>query len=183
MIIKAYEHQKNKKLKNKIFLFYGENEGYKNQIIKDVFIEEFEGNIERFDEAEILNNFENFISSLRNKSFFDDLKLILISRVSEKIIKLIHEFLDRNINDITVVLNADTLDKKSKLRSLFEKDKTLICIPFYKDDNSLLNGLYCALIIERANWFAILSGSGKSDMQIFSNNCLHSKPLHPSYRT
>tara|TARA_B100000965_G_scaffold257707_1_gene217131 strand:- start:469 stop:1452 length:984 start_codon:yes stop_codon:yes gene_type:complete len=138
MIIKAYEYKKIKKLKNNFYLFYGENEGYKKQLIKDIFFDNYKENIQRFDESEILNNFENFISNQINKSFFDESKLILISRVSEKIIKLIHEFLDRNINDITVVLNADTLDKKSKLRSLFEKDKTLICIPFYKDDNRTL---------------------------------------------
>ncbi len=138
MIIKAYEYKKIKKLKNNFYLFYGENEGYKKQLIKDIFFDNYKENIQRFDESEILNNFENFISNQINKSFFDESKLILISRVSEKIIKLIHELLDRNINDITVVLNADTLDKKSKLRSLFEKDKTLICIPFYKDDNRTL---------------------------------------------
>ena len=53
-------------------------------------------------------------------------------------IKLIHELLDRKINDITIVLNAGNLDKKSKLRSLFEKDKNLICMPFYKDDSRTL---------------------------------------------
>ena len=138
MIIKAYEHQKIKKIKNNIFLFYGENDGYKNHVIKDIFIDNYKGNIERFDESEILNNFENFISSLINKSFFDELKLILISRVSEKIIKLIDELLDRKINDVTIVLNANNLEKKSKLRSIFEKDKNLICVPFYKDDNRTL---------------------------------------------
>ena len=138
MIIKAYEHQKIKKIKNNIFLFYGENDGYKNHVIKDIFIDNHKGNIERFDESEILNNFESFISGLLNKSFFDELKLILISRVSEKIIKLIDELLDRKINDITIVLNANNLEKKSKLRSIFEKDKNLICIPFYKDDNRTL---------------------------------------------
>jgi len=138
MIIKAYEQQKIKKLKNNFYLFYGENEGYKKQLIKDIFFDNYKENIQRFDESEILNNFENFISNQINKSFFDESKLILISRVSEKIIKLINELLDRNINDIAVVLNAGTLDKKSKLRSLFEKDKTLICIPFYKDDNRTL---------------------------------------------
>ena len=138
MIIKAYEHQKIKKIKNNIFLFYGENDGYKNHVIKDIFIDNYKGNIERFDESEILNNFENFISSLINKSFFDELKLILISRVSEKIIKLIDELLQRKINDITIVLNANNLEKKSKLRSIFEKDKNLICVPFYKDDNRTL---------------------------------------------
>jgi len=138
MIIKAYEHQKIKKIKNNIFLFYGENDGYKNHVIKDIFIDNYKGNIERFDESEILNNFENFISSLINKSFFDELKLILISRVSEKIIKLVDELLERKINDVTVVLNSSNLEKKSKLRSIFEKDKNLICIPFYKDDNRTL---------------------------------------------
>ena len=138
MIIKAYENQKIKKLKNNIFLFYGENEGYKNQVIKDIFIENHKENIERFDESEILNNFESFISSQINKSFFDEAKLILISRISEKIIKLINELLDRKINDITIVLNSTNLDKKSKLRSIFEKDINLICVPFYKDDNRTL---------------------------------------------
>ena len=138
MIIKAYEHQKIKKIKNNIFLFYGENDGYKNYVTKDIFIDNYKGNIERFDESEILNNFENFISSLINKSFFDELKLILISRVSEKIIKLIDELLDRKINDVTIVLNTNNLEKKSKLRTIFEKDKNLICVPFYKDDNRTL---------------------------------------------
>ena len=138
MIIKAYEHQKIKKIKNNIFLFYGENDGYKNHVIKDIFIDNYKGNIERFEENEILNNFENFISSLINKSFFDELKLIVISRVSEKIIKLIDELLDRKINDVTIVLNTNNLEKKSKLRTIFEKDKNLICVPFYKDDNRTL---------------------------------------------
>ena len=83
MILKAYEYQKIKKINNKIFLFYGENDGYKNQVIKEIFINNFNGNIERFDENEILNNFDNFISSVINKSFFSELKLILISRVSQ----------------------------------------------------------------------------------------------------
>ena len=104
MIIKAYENQKIKKIKNNIFLFYGENDGYKNHVIKDIFIDNYKGNVERFDEIEILNNFESFISSLINKSFFDELKLILVSRVSEKIIKLIDELLDRKINDVTIFL-------------------------------------------------------------------------------
>ena len=86
MIIKAYEHQKVKKLKNNFYLFYGENDGYKNQVIKDIFTDKYKENIERFDENEILNNFETFISNLINKSFFEESKLIIISRVSEKMI-------------------------------------------------------------------------------------------------
>ena len=110
-------------------------------MIKEVFTDNYKGIIERYDESEILNNFENFISGLINKSFFDDLKLIIISRVSEKIIKLIDELLVRNINDLKIILNATSLEKKSKLRSIFEKDKNLICVPFYKDDNRTLTQL------------------------------------------
>ena len=138
MIVKAYENQKIKSLKENFYLFYGENDGYKNQVIKEVFTENFNGNIERFDENEILNNFDNFISSQTNKSFFDQSKLILVSRVTEKIIKLINELIERKINDITIIFNTNILDKKSKLRSIFEKDKNLICVPFYKDENKTL---------------------------------------------
>jgi len=138
MIIKAYENQKIKKIKNNIFLFYGENDGYKNQVIKEIFINNSKASIERFDESEILANFESFISNLINKSFFNEAKLIIISRVTEKIIKLIEELLDRKITDTTILLNSASLEKKSKLRSIFEKDKKLICIPFYKDDTKTL---------------------------------------------
>ena len=140
MIIKAYEYEKIKKIKNKIFLFYGENNGYKNQIIKKIFVDEFKSSVERYEESEILNNYDSFVSGLNNKSFFEESKLILISRVTEKIIKLINEVLDREINDINIVLNADILEKKSKLRAIFEKDKNLVCLPFYKDDNKTLIG-------------------------------------------
>ncbi len=138
MIIKAYDFQKIKKEQKKIFLFYGENEGYKDHIIKDLFINNFDGEIERYEENEVLNNSENFVSGLINRSFFDRLKLIIISRVSEKIIKIINDLLDRNIDDTAIILKAGSLEKRSKLRSTFEKDKNLICIPFYKDDNRTL---------------------------------------------
>ena len=141
MIIKAYEHEKIKKINNKIFLFYGENNGYKNQVVQNIFFEKFKNSIERYEENEIFNNYDNFISELTNKSFFEELKLILISRVTEKIIKLINEVLEREINDVNIVLNADILEKKSKLRTIFEKDKNLICVPFYKDDNRTLIGI------------------------------------------
>ncbi len=138
MIIKAYDFQKIKKEKKKIFLFYGENEGYKDHIIKELFINNFDGEIERYEENEVLNNSENFISGVINRSFFDRLKLIIISRVSEKIIKIIDDLIGRNVDDTSIILKAGILEKRSKLRSTFEKDKNLICIPFYKDDNRTL---------------------------------------------
>ena len=141
MIIKAYEYEKIKKINKKIFLFYGENNGYKNQIVQKVFIDKFKGTIDRYDENEILNNYDSFVSGLTNKSFFEEFKLTLISRVTEKIIKLVNEVSDRKINDVNIVLYAAILEKKSKLRTIFEKDKNLICVPFYRDDNRTLIGL------------------------------------------
>ena len=138
MIVKTFELQKLKKISEKLVLLYGENEGFKNQVFKEIFLNNFENQVERYDENEILNNFDNFISSLINKSFFDKSKLILISRVGDKIIKLIETFIIKDIQDVTIVLNSGILEKKSKLRSKFEKEKNLICIPFYKDDNKAL---------------------------------------------
>tara|TARA_Y100000590_G_scaffold283425_1_gene318837 strand:- start:772 stop:1767 length:996 start_codon:yes stop_codon:yes gene_type:complete len=141
MIIKTFELQKLSTIKINIFLLYGDNEGLKNQIIKDYFIDNCKDKIERFEEIEILNNFESFLSSLMNKSFFEDKKLIIVSRTSEKIIKLVEEILSKNLNDIKLILNSSSLEKKSKLRTFFEKEKNLACIPFYSDDLKILNSI------------------------------------------
>ena len=141
MIIKTFELQKLSTIKINIFLLYGDNEGLKNQIIKDYFIDNCKDKIERFEEIEILNNLESFLSSLMNKSFFEDKKLIIVSRTSEKIIKLVEEILSKNLNDIKLILNSSSLEKKSKLRTFFEKEKNLACIPFYSDDLKILNSI------------------------------------------
>ena len=141
MIIKSFEVDKIKSTKNNLILIYGSNQGHKNQVIKGLFEQFFNGEISRFDESEILNNYEEFISSLINKSLFEDHKLIIISRTSEKIIKLVNEILERNIENVKIILNSDNLEKKSKLRALFEKDKNLTCIPFYEDNEKNLSSL------------------------------------------
>ena len=141
MIVKSFEIEKIKSIKNNFILLYGSNQGHKNQVIKELFEISFKGEISRFDENEILNNYESFVSSLINKSLFEDYKLIVISRVSDKIIKLMNEILERNIEKIKIIINSDNLDKKSKLRSLFEKNKELICIPFYEDNEKNLTSI------------------------------------------
>jgi len=139
MIIKSYEIDKIKSKNNNLFLIYGSNQGHKIQVIKDLFEKSFIGQISRFDEDEILNNHEEFISNLMNKSLFEDEKLIIISRTTEKILKIVNELIERNIEKVKIVFNSDSLEKKSKLRNLFEKEKELICIPFYEDNNKSLN--------------------------------------------
>ena len=139
MIIKSFELDKIKSSKKKIILIYGLNQGYKNQVIKNLFEKLFEGEILRYDENEVLNNHEEFISNLMNRSLFDDNKLIIISRASDKIVKFINEIIERNIEKIKIIINSDNLEKKSKLRNLFEKEKDLVCIPFYEDNDKSLN--------------------------------------------
>ena len=141
MIIKSFEIDKIKLTKNNLILLYGSNQGHKNQVIKELFVKVFNGQISRLDESEIINNYEEFISSLINKSLFEDNKLIIVSRTSEKIIKLVNEILERNVENIKIIINSDNLEKKSKLRTLFEKEKNLTCIPFYEDNEKNLNSL------------------------------------------
>ena len=139
MIIKSFELDKINSIKKNLILIYGLNQGYKNQIIKEIFEKKFEGEILRYDEVEILDNQEEFISSLMNKSLFDNEKLIIISRASDKILNFLDEIMERSIEKIRVIINSNNLEKKSKLRSLFEKEKELICIPFYEDNDKSLN--------------------------------------------
>ena len=141
MIIKSFEIEKIKSIKNSFILVYGSNDGHKNQIIKELFKKNFKGEVIRFEENEILTNHEKIISNLMNESLFDEEKLIIISRASDKILKLINEIIDRKIDKIKIIINSDTLEKKSKLRSLFEKEKDLVCIPFYEDNDKNLNSI------------------------------------------
>ena len=46
----------------------------------------------------------------------------------------IKEIIKRNIGEILIVCISDILEKKSKLRSLFEKDENLISLAFYPDN-------------------------------------------------
>ena len=74
-----------------------------------------------------------------NKSFFDENKIVIISRISEKIIKFIDDLLEKDIQDITIILNSNSLEKKSKLRNLSEKEKKIGCVAFYADENKTLS--------------------------------------------
>jgi DNA polymerase-3 subunit delta len=139
MIIKSFDLNKIKSSKSNFFLVYGKNEGLKKKIIEENLLHKNDSKLERFDENEIINNFENFLSSLLTKSFFEEKRSILISRVIDKILKVFEDIEDKKIEDIKIILNAPILDKKSKLRSFFEKQKEIVCIPVYNDENYTLS--------------------------------------------
>ncbi len=141
MILKSYQLSNISGKNSNFFLFYGQNEGHKNEAINQILNMGFTKNIFRYEEDEIFKNYNNFISEISNKSFFEEKKLIIISRVSEKIYSLIDDIMDKNIEDVKIILNSKPLDKKSKLRSNFEKEKKLVCIAFYDDNNTTLANL------------------------------------------
>ena len=139
MIIKSYETNKINFEKNKFVLFYGKNEGFKNEVTNNLI--KNKDNIVKYEEKEILENINDFIESILSKSLFESEKIIIIKRVTDKILKIIDEVDSKNFEDIKIIFNADNLEKKSKLRSLFEKDKKYICVPFYPDTDQTLSKL------------------------------------------
>ena len=137
MIIKNFEINKININNFKIFLLYGPNEGYKDEIIENELSNSVR-NIEKYDEKQVLENLDIFFSKLFNKSFFDEDKTIIVSRVSDKILDLIKSILERDLDDVKIFLKAGILDKRSKLRIFFEKEQKLACLPFYEDNKRTL---------------------------------------------
>ena len=139
MIIKSFEINKINFDQNKLVLFYGKNEGFKNEVTNNLIKDKDE--ITKYEEKEVLENINDFIESILSKSLFESEKIIIIKRVTDKILKIIDEIDSKNIEDVKIIFNADNLEKKSKLRSLFEKDKKYICVPFYPDTDQTLSKL------------------------------------------
>jgi len=140
MILKSFEERKIDLTNQKIHLLYGENQGQINDFLKDVFKKNFKDEIFTYDEVEVIKNEDLIYEKLQTKSFFDEKKLVIINRSTDKIKNLIEDVILKNFDDVNIVLISSILEKKSKLRSLFEKNKELVCIPFYKDtEQTLIN--------------------------------------------
>ena len=136
MILKNYEIEKINLEFTKFILCYGQNEGYKNQSIK--ILTKNYNEISVYDEKEVLDNTENFLESLYSKSLFQERKTVIIKRASDKILKIIDELKNKDLSDLNIIINSGILEKKSKLRVLFEKNKSFACIAFYPDNEQTL---------------------------------------------
>ena len=132
MIIKSFEIRKINQNKSNIMLIYGENEGLKNNIMESLIKDE--DNTFKYEEKEILDNKNEFIESIFSQSLFENKKNVIIKRATDKILKIIEEILEKKIEDLNLIINSNNLEKRSKLRSFFEKNKDLICIPVYADN-------------------------------------------------
>jgi DNA polymerase-3 subunit delta len=140
MIIKSNELKTFKKKHIDYYLFYGPNTGLIDETINNIFKPIFSKNIINYEETDLLNNKDSFKEMIFNKSFFDDEKLIIINRASNKVLDLIEELIDFQIEGVKIIIKAEMLDKKSKLRGYFEKHKSTVITSFYEDSyQSLLS--------------------------------------------
>ena len=149
MIVKSFELNKIDIKKNNFYLFYGINEGLKEEVIKNIFEKKYSNKIYRYEEKEILENKISFFNNILSKSFFENEKLIIINRVSDKIKEIAEELIEKQVEGLVVILNAKNLEKKSKIRSLFEKNKKTICVPFYEDNNQTLSSIINSFFREK----------------------------------
>ena len=139
MIIKSYETEKINLEHSQLILFYGKNDGLKNEAIKRLIKEK--KTISNYEEKEILDNQNNFFENILTKSLFENEKILIIKRATDKILKIIEEIADKNVIGTSIIINSEQLEKKSKLRSFFEKNKKFICVAFYPDTNQTLSKL------------------------------------------
>ena len=141
MILKSFELNKIKLNKYSFYLFYGDNEGLKEEIIKHLIEKNYQDKISRYEEKEILDNKSDFFNGVFTKSFFDNEKLIIVNRATDKSKVIVEELVKKNPKDVLIILNSKNLEKKSILRKFFEKEKSIICAPCYEDNNQTLNAI------------------------------------------
>ncbi len=139
MIVKSYELKKFLKKEKNLFLFYGPNSELINEVITKDIKTSFSKNIYNYEEVEVLSDKETFELNLFNESFFEKEKLIIINRVTDKILEFIKEIAEKKNEDVIIILKSGILEKKSKLRNFFEKTNDLIIIPFYEDNHQTLH--------------------------------------------
>ena len=115
---------------------------YFNKNLKPVFSK----NIFNYEENEILTNIDEFKQKIYNKSFFENDKLIIVNRASDKIINIIEDIVNEGVSETIIIIRSGILEKKSKLRIFFEKNKNTIIVPFYEDN-------YQSLMLIAQNFF------------------------------
>ena len=139
MIIKFFELN-NKNIANKrFFLLYGKNKGHIEEVVNENLKPILSKNTFKYEEDEILKNISSFKEDIYNRSFFENEKLIIINRVTDKIHGIIEEVVLGDTENIYIILLSGQLEKKSKIRSFFEKNKETLCVAFYEDNNQTLN--------------------------------------------
>jgi len=134
MLIKQHELKNFKISTVDYYLLYGQNSGLIEETVNKIFKPSLSKNIINYEETDVINNIDTFKEELFNKSFFENDKLIIIKRATDKLVNLIKEILEKHPEGIKIVITTGNLEKKSKLRNLFEKEKEAIAVAFYEDN-------------------------------------------------
>ena len=141
MIIKSFELKNNIKNNINYYLLYGSNTGLIEETINKFLKPVFSKNIFVFEEADIIKDLNRFSEIVYNKSFFEEDKFIIINRATDKILNILEEITNDDLSDLKIVIKSNALEKKSRLRNFFEKNKKTIAVAFYEDNNQSLNNL------------------------------------------
>ena len=133
MIYKSYLIEENFESlsKSNLILFYGENEGLKDDFKKIIRLDSKNYEIVNLMQEDLLNNEDSFLNKIFNYSLFDKQKVFLINNTNDKILPIIEKIEKKN--DQKIFLFSNILDKKSKLRNYFEKSKSAAVVPCYAD--------------------------------------------------
>ena len=191
MIIKSFETRKINIKQNKLILFYGKNDQIKKEAIEN--LTNSKKQIVNYEQNEILDNEDYFVESISSKSLFEEEKIIIIKRATDKIINLLEKIRVINLEDILIIIVAENLEKKSKLRSIFEKDKELISVAFYPDTNQTLSNVALnflkekKIVISQENLNLIINRSQGDrkilldELEKIENYCKNGKKLTRDY--
>ena len=164
MIFKTYLIEKNIDQINKnFFLFYGENIGLKKELKSKIKNKFKNAEIISYDQSEILQNNQVLFRELGNLSLFEKEKIFFIENTNDKILSLIRDIVDK-FNSTRVILFADVLEKKSKLRIFFEKGNNCGIAACYPDNEITIK----RIIQER---LAGLSGLNNSIINLIADKC------------
>ncbi len=136
MNIKQYDFRKINIEQNKILLLYGRNDGLKHHTKLELIKKR--KNVSNYDQSDILNNNEILFENLYSQGLFDNERTIIIKRTNDKILKVIEKIEPKKLDNTLIIVDADNLEKKSKLRTYFEKHKNFICIAFYEENEQTL---------------------------------------------
>ena len=93
MIIKSFEINKIDPFKSNLILFYGQNEGLKDENILKLS-SKFH-NVIKYHEREILENQDSFFEGIFSGSLFDDDKFVVINQATDKIVKVIEILIEK----------------------------------------------------------------------------------------
>ena len=139
MILKQYEISKINLKEFPVLLFYGQNSGAKEEEMLNLINRDKDIKPDIYEEKQVLENYETFHNHIISDSLFEEKKIIIIKRGTDKLLKIIQNLNEKKLSNFLLVIDSANLEKKSKLRNYFEKNKKLICIPFYLDNTSQLN--------------------------------------------